>query len=178
MCGVINASFQPLGLYPELEQIASRYEVIRDEALAARAAMMNILDSRARPGTWRVLPLLAENEDRGVVPDSICRANRCLAPETTKMIRATLPRVEAYSFSALEANGHIRPHRHTNLFVTAALCLQDGGNSYIVVDGRRRQYRDGEVIVFDYTLQHEAFNLGPNARIVLLMLLDNRMRAL
>lgn len=176
MCGLSNSSFQPLGLYPELESIAARYEVIRDEALAAKSAMTDIHDSRARPGVWSVLPLLAEKEDREVVSQGVCRANRCLAPRTTEIIRAALPSVEAYAFSALEANGHIRPHRHANAFVTAALCLQDGGNSYIVVDGKRRDYRDGEVVVFDYTLEHEVFNLGPNERIVLLVLVDNRMR--
>lgn len=137
--------------------------------------MTDIHDSRAGPGAWRVLALLPENEDRQVVPEGTWRANRRLVPKTTEIL-AAVPRLEAYAFSALEPNGHIRPHRHTNAFVTAALCLQHGGNSYIVVGGERREYRDGEMIVFDYTLEHEVFNRGPKERIVLLMLLDNRMR--
>lgn len=155
----------------------ARFEMIRDEALAARPAMTEIHDSRARAGAWRVLALLPENEDRQAVPEHTWRANRLRAPKTSELL-AAVPGMEAYAFSALEPNGHIRPHRHTNAFVTAALCLQHGGNSYIVVAGERREYRDGEVIVFDYTLEHEVFNLGPDERIVLLMLLENRMRQL
>ncbi len=119
--------------------------------------------------------MLPEDEDRQVLPHDTWCANRRLVPKTTEIL-AAVPALEAYAFSALKPNGHIRPHRHTNAFVTAALCLQHGGNSYIVVGGERRDYRDGELIIFDYTLEHEVFNLGSKERIVLLMLLDNRMR--
>ncbi len=40
-----------------------------------------------------------------------------------------------------------------------------------------RQYVTGEMLVFDYTLDHYVINDGPRERIVLLMLLGNRMES-
>ena len=168
------SSYQSIELYPELESICDQFEIIRYEALAVRSAMIDIHDNRVSPGQWRVLVLLPENEDRQVSPEDIWMANRRLVPETTKILTA-VPSLEAYTLSTLEPNGHIRPHRHKNAFVTAALCLQNGGDSCIVVDGKRHDYHDGEVIIFDYTLEHEVFNFGAKERIVLLMLFDNRL---
>lgn len=166
-------SFHPPELYPEINEIAAHFSVIRAEALAARAAMAVMEDNRVRPGVWHVLPLLPEEEDRSAIPEEVWRANRRLAPRSTAIL-SSIPGLKAFAFSSLAPGGHIQSHKHESPCVTAALCLQDGGDSYLLVAGERRDYRDGEVIIFDYTLEHEVFNLGDGERIVLLVLFDNR----
>jgi aspartyl/asparaginyl beta-hydroxylase (cupin superfamily) len=41
-----------------------------------------------------------------------------------------------------------------------------------VVNGERCTFRDGEYVVFDYTLPHYSKNEGSDDRIVLLMIID------
>jgi hypothetical protein len=166
--------FHCLELYPELAEVSAQFDAIRTEILPLRSAMTEVTDDRVQPGAWRILPLLAEAEDRAAVPDQFCLANRRLAPRSAQILSA-VPELHAYSFSALAPGGHIRLHRHRNPFVTAALCLQDGGASYIVVAGERQDFRTRETIIFDYTMEHEVVNLGPAERVILLMLLNNRM---
>ena len=168
-----RSSFHSPKLYPEFARLQSYVDEIRGEALGARKSMTDIVDNRAALGAWQMLPLLAEEEDHTVFPEAICRHNCRLVPRTVELL-STIPDLVAYAISTLEPAGHIQPHHHRNPYVTASLCLQSGGDAHLVVDGERRDYRDGELVIFDYTLQHEVVNNGKQARIVLLMLLESR----
>jgi aspartyl/asparaginyl beta-hydroxylase (cupin superfamily) len=176
MGGVASSPFHSTELYPELDLITPHFGEIRAEALRVRSSMTDVVDGRIRPGAWNVLPLLAEADDRDVVPDDLCMQNRLLVPRTIEIL-STCPAFGGYALSALQSGGHIRPHTHHRPFVTAALCLQDSEGSHIVVGGERRDYREGEMMVFDYCYEHEVINNGPRERIVLLMLLPNRMKS-
>jgi aspartyl/asparaginyl beta-hydroxylase (cupin superfamily) len=168
------APFQSPEAYPELGPVHAAWKTIRAEALAALERMTPIRDDRSSPGTWKILPLLPEEEDRGVVPDEVCRQSRTLAPETIRIVESSIPNIKGYALSALRPGGHIRPHSHTNPYVTASLCLHGGNGCHLLVGGRRQAFQDGGLIVFDYTLTHEVLHCGHEARVVLLMLLDNR----
>ena len=165
--------FQSIDMYPELCAVQAEWQTIREEAIGSLESMTYIRDNRVRPQEWKVLPLMPEEEDRRIIPEEICRQSRRLAPRTIQLVES-VPKLKAYAFSVLRPQGHIRPHRHTNPYVTASLCLQSGGESYIIVDGQRRDYRDGEIIIFDYTRTHEVVNRGNDDRIVLLISVDNR----
>lgn len=165
--------FQTLDLYPELLEIKKHFKDIKEEVFSLQNKMLPIEDYRVETNVWNVFPLLPELEDRTVIPDEIWRNNQKLAPITTKLLSSIKP-IEAYSFSSLNPSGHIRAHRHENACVTASLCLQDGGDSYIVVNGVKAAFKTNEILIFDYTQEHEVFNNGTQDRIVLLMLLKNR----
>jgi aspartyl/asparaginyl beta-hydroxylase (cupin superfamily) len=101
-------------------------------------------------------------------------ANRVIVPRSAALL---LQRhgILACAFSALAPEGRIAPHRHQSPYVTASLCLADGGGSFIIADGERRDYRPGEWIVFDYRALHEVVNGGTGIRLVVLLLLQNRI---
>lgn len=162
--------FEDVGRYPELDPVIRSWETIRDEALTLTQLMSPVEDGRAALGDWLALPLLPEEEDRAVVPEPIWRANQALAPVTVSIV-SSISIVECYALSLVRPGGVIRPHRHDREMVTASLCLQDGGDAHLIVDGQRRRYRSGELLAFDYRRLHEVVNAGPKARIVLLMLI-------
>lgn len=121
--------------------------------------------------SWRVLHLWRHGEP--------VAANAAACPQTANALAATdMAHVEGFCpnvmFSVLAAHTHIPPHQgETNARVVAHLPL-------IVPDGCRyrvgfeeRQWRRGELLVFDDTIEHEARNDSDEARVVLIFDLWN-----
>lgn len=161
------------GVAVGLSTIRDAWSTIRDEALAVRERMLPVFDGRADSGLWKVLPLWTEPEDSGRFPPDLCTSCRALTPRTTAIVES-VPGILACMFSMVAPGGRILPHRHHNPFLTVSLCLQSGGDSFIVVGRDRTDYRDGELIVFDYRQMHEVVNRGHADRIALLLLVENR----
>ncbi|NRB37250.1 MAG: aspartyl/asparaginyl beta-hydroxylase domain-containing protein [Pseudomonadales bacterium] len=170
-----TSAFHSASLYPELNTLTCQFDQICAEAFSAYNNLTQVNDSRIHSTAWQVLPLCVEPEDDGVMSESLCQKNRLQAVQTCAIMQG-LPAIKAYAFSLLQPDGHILPHSHDNAFVTAMLCLQDGGNAFIRVNGEVQYFRTGELIIFDYSQLHEVQNNGFKDRIVLLMLLENRLQ--
>jgi aspartyl/asparaginyl beta-hydroxylase (cupin superfamily) len=166
--------YDPAG-FPELASVRAAWREVRDEALAARSLMSPLDDARTQPGAWTVLPLLPEAEDRDLYTDGERARCRSTAPRTVELL-GSVAGVRGYVFSSLAPGARIAAHRHSQPYVTAALCLQGGVGATIEVGGERRRFVDGEWTVFDYTLVHEVTNDGPFDRVVLLVLLPRPPR--
>jgi aspartyl/asparaginyl beta-hydroxylase (cupin superfamily) len=169
-----TSAFQSASVYPELLPVIDRLPCIYREAILSNKNRVRVTDSRMHSNAWHVLPLKVEAEDATVMSDGLCQANQRLAPDTCNLLSA-IPTIKAYAFSILQPTGHILPHSHENPFVTAMLCLKDGGNAFIRVNGESKYFKEGELIIFDYTKTHEVINNGLHDRMVLLMLLENRL---
>jgi aspartyl/asparaginyl beta-hydroxylase (cupin superfamily) len=167
--------FYDPGWFPELASVRSAWRELRDEALAARLLMSQVDDSRTEGGGWAVLPLLPEAEDRVLYTEEACARCRSAAPRTVALV-GSLTGLRGYVFSSLAPGARIAAHQHSQPQVTAALCLQGGGESSIEVGGERRAFVDGQWTVFDYTLVHAVTNDGVLDRIVLLVLLPRPRR--
>ena len=141
----------------------------------AHGAMHTICDDRTGNHAWSALPLLVEEEDRGVFPDEICRQGRSLLPQTYTCFRH-IPALQALAVSTLKPGGHIKPHCHQQPSVTAALCLQAEGDTWIKVNGDQKRFIPGQTLIFDYQSIHEVRNDGPVDRVVLLILLPNKLK--
>ncbi len=166
-------AFQPLDRYPELCAVQRQWRTIRDEAIRARAQLTFIADERTVGATaWGVLALEPEDEDLDVVPPDVRAQGRRLAPRTIALVSAVVG-IRAYAFSVLAPHRSIGAHRHHNRYVTALLTLQSE-DAYLEVADQRASLKEGELLVFDYTLPHATYNHGAVDRIALLMLLPNR----
>ncbi|MGH8290009.1 MAG: aspartyl/asparaginyl beta-hydroxylase domain-containing protein [Steroidobacteraceae bacterium] len=180
--------------FPELPQIQF-YErqqfpwadALERETAAIREELEAILASGQRfapymqPGTDR--PVFNTN---GLLNDpswSACHlirdgeevaANAALCPRTLKALRE-LPlcritgRTPTVLFSLLRPGAHIPPHHgflntrlicHLPLVVPAGCALRVGNET--------RPWREGELVIFDDTLEHEAWNKSSELRVVLL----------
>ncbi len=170
--GMLSVSaFEPLWKFPELNGVLADWRLIRDEALKSVESMLEMPDNRSENGEWKALPLMLEKEDWDVVHPETQQAARRLVPHTVRLVEA-IPRLRAYAFSLVEPNGQIKAHKHSNPFVSVSLCLQGGGHSHIIVDGERREFRDGEAIVFDYRRVHEVVNRGDKQRIAFIIAIE------
>lgn len=101
-------------------------------------------------------------------------ANHRLCPQTSRALDA-LPLVylrgqaPEVMFSVLTPGTHILPHRGvTNTRVVCHLPLVVPPDCALVVGGETHRWREGEVVVFDDTFEHEAWNRGTETRVVLI----------
>ena len=104
--------------------------------------------------------------------------NCALCPNTAKILD-TLPGLQTAMFSILAPRYHIVPHKGpTKAVVRAHLGLkvpEDWENIWIRVDQDILHWREGEVIIFDDTYEHEVRNDTDETRAVLFMDIDRPM---
>lgn len=94
---------------------------------------------------------------------------RC--PGTAALVAREIPRHGAAGFSVLRPRTRIQPHRgFPGEFLRCHLALKvPGGECGLKVDGETRRWREGEVLVFDDRVEHEAWNDAAEERVVLLV---------
>lgn len=104
------------------------------------------------------------------------RAENCLACPTTAaaLDRVSLCHVRAHGpevlFSVFTAGTHLLPHRGvTNTRLVAHLPLIVPDDCALVVGGETHVWREGKLVVFDDTYEHEAWNRSDRTRVVLIM---------
>lgn len=102
-------------------------------------------------------------------------AHHARCPRTSALLESLpLVRIREHApeicFSVLAPGTHILPHTGvSNLRVVVHLPLIVPADCAIVVGGEAHAWREGEVVVFDDTFVHEAWNRGPSRRVILLM---------
>jgi len=96
-------------------------------------------------------------------------ANCELCPETARLI-ANIPGMQTAGFSKLGSHAHIRPHSGLDRGVLRChLGLHVPGGCELRVGRETRRWQEGECLLFDDTSEHEAWNRGDAARVVLLL---------
>jgi beta-hydroxylase len=115
-------------------------------------------------GNWRTFVLHAYGVRAG--------RNCALCPQTAAAVQA-VPGMQTATFSILEPGKRLPPHRGPYkglLRVHLALDLPaDPASCWIEVDGIRRHWQQGQVMVFDDTFVHSAANESATRRCVLFM---------
>jgi beta-hydroxylase len=114
---------------------------------------------------WRVYPLFQFPGGEPIAE----HVSRC--PLTAALVREHFPRHGAAGFSVLRPQTRIQPHQgfqgnslrcHLGLRVPAGDCA-------LTVNDMTRQWQNGKVLVFDDRFWHEAWNLTPEDRVILLV---------
>ena len=147
-----------------LDQSASRFRAYIQEVTGAIpiAANKALLNDKA----WSVLPLC----ENGFLEPEIVR--NC--PRTWETIlRTPLPRVSGWgptvTFSMLKAGAHIAAH--TGMFNTRLIChlpLIVPPGCRFRVGNEVREWEQGKLLIFDDTIEHEAWNDSSEDRVVLI----------
>ena len=104
--------------------------------------------------------------------DRTAHAARCPAA-LAALAHAPMPDIARRSptalFSLLRPGTHIRPHHgllNTRLICHLPLITPPG--CALRVGNETREWREGELMIFDDSFEHEAWNRGPDTRVVLL----------
>lgn len=104
--------------------------------------------------------------------------NCAQCPETASVI-AAIPGVQNAFFSILAPQYHIPPHKGpTRALIRCHLALvvpRDADQCWLRVDDERCHWREGEVLLFDDTYEHEVYNNTDEQRVVLFMDIDRPM---
>jgi aspartate beta-hydroxylase len=157
-----DASDFPLAGYLE-----ARFAEIRDEVLALQPARFHRETERiGRTGDWDV----AFFYERGRRRQEVCE----VCPVTTRGIE-TMPTMRTAGgliyVSRMRPGTHIEPHRGpTNLRLRCHLGITvPEGDCALRVGDDTRHWQDGQCLVFDDYLEHEAWNHTERDRIVLIV---------
>jgi len=116
---------------------------------------------------WSVLPLC----ERGWLEPGIIE--RCPRTWETLLGNAPIPRIAGWGptmvFSLLKAKAHIAAH--TGMYNTRLIChlpLIVPPGCRFRVGNEVREWEEGKLMIFDDTIEHEAWNDGPDDRVVLI----------
>jgi aspartate beta-hydroxylase len=157
--------------FPAAGYLEEHFVEIRDEVLALQPARYHRETERiGRTGDWDV----AFFYERGRRREEVCEA----CPVTTRGIE-TMPTMRTAAgliyVSRMRPGTHIQPHRGpTNLRLRCHLGISvPDGDCALRVGDEIRQWEDGHCLVFDDSLEHEAWNHTEQDRIVLVVDLWN-----
>lgn len=158
---------------PGIELLRDNWEAIRAEAEALLANRASI------PPLGRISP-----DHRRIATNSSWKsfflsgygfkiaANRARCPATSALLDR-VPGVVVAFFSIFEPGTHIPKHRGMSkalLNVHLGLIVPTGqGRCEIRVGNETRRWRSGELMIFDETYDHEAWNLTNEPRVVLFL---------
>ena len=164
-----NRPFLDADAFPELAPLKAHWEAIRDEGLR----LMQNGQVRAATGHndvgfhtffkrgWKRFYL----KWYGDPPASAV----ALCPITTALL-AAIPSVHGAMFATLPPGGRLGRHRDPfagSLRYHLGLRTANDDACWIEVDGQRRSWRDGQVMMFDETYVHEALNETGVDRLIL-----------
>ena len=157
--------------FPELQVLQDNWQIIRDEALAlhqdARIKASDDLDdlgfnSFFKTG-WKRFYLKWYSAS--------LKSAQCLCPRTLKLLEG-IPSVRGAMFAALPPGTSLCKHRDPyagSLRYHLGLITPNSDDCYIIVDGQKYAWHDGEAVMFDETFLHYAHNNTEQDRIVLFL---------
>jgi beta-hydroxylase len=166
---VPSRPFVDVNRFPELAEVTSQWEMIREEALKLfdegyiRAASRHNdigFNTFFRTG-WKRFYLKWYGD---FLPSAAT-----LCPRTTELL-AKIPSINAAMFTVLPPGARLGAHRDPfagSLRYHLGLITPNSPDCYIEVDGERYYWKDGEAVIFDETYIHHAENRTDTTRVIL-----------
>lgn len=149
--------------------LEDNWQIIRKEGLALlnkEGYFKNDPENLKDSGQWKQLELFS----RGIQMKENCK--RC--PATCKIIEM-FPDVKdcrrgQVKFSVMHEGTHVWPHcGPTNCRVRSHLGLKVPKKTYLRVVNQIRSWKEGEVLIFDDSFEHEVWHNGSDIRLVLIV---------
>lgn len=176
--GLPQIQFYEREAFAWVEALEARTDAIRAELDAVLAQTHDfppyIEDEPGRP--TRTHPLAARRDWGGfhLLRGQPVEPNAALCPQTLEALTlAPQPFIRGRSpmalFSLLKPGTHIPPHNgllNTRLICHLPLIVPDG--CALRVGNETRAWEEGRLLIFDDSIEHEAWNRGPSRRVVLL----------
>ncbi len=103
------------------------------------------------------------------------KENASICPTTANLV-FSIPEITSCDFSSLKPHTHIKPHTgysKTVLRCHLPLIIPKGDKCAIRVGDQTRRWKEGELLIFDDSFDHEAWNFSDENRIVLMFDIPN-----
>jgi beta-hydroxylase len=151
--------------FPFTRVLQAHVDRIRAEVEAIRPFMVDWQETHLHDRCWQVYGLF------GFPGGEVLAESAARCPYTTDLIARHVPAHGAAGFSLLKPHSRIHPHRgYAGSFLRCHLPLSvPQGDCALRVENEVRTWTPGECLVFDDRVEHEAWNLTPEPRIVLLL---------
>jgi beta-hydroxylase len=156
-------AFYDTSAFPFVQELERNWHAIRAELDRLEPAAFRQWPERElyQDDAWKVFGLRLLGKDVG--------RNATRFPRTAEILRQ-VPGLMTAGFSALEPGGHILPHvGYTPKVLRCHLGLVVPKDCTLRVGSETRAWQEGRCLIFDDTLEHEAWNRGSSTRIVLLL---------
>lgn len=146
-------------------QLQAQWQAIRAEYDGIQQHAMDWFERELYGEGWKVYGLYDFPHGRAL-DENVARC-----PLTASLVAQHVPRHGAAGFSVLRPGTRIQPHRgFPGEFLRCHLALKVPGEECgLKVAGETRRWREGEVLVFDDRVEHEAWNENREERVVLLV---------
>lgn len=148
--------------FPFVRELEGSWRIVHDELQKLRTDHFLPWPERFLYGEgWDVFALYAFGKR--------VERNCALCPETTRIV-AGISGLTTAGFSSLVGGAHIKPHvGYTNEVLRCHLGIIVPPDCAIRVGSETRSWEPGRCLVFDDTIEHEAWNRGEQTRVVLLL---------
>ena len=178
-CSRVPASrYVAVDQFPELAPLRERWQEIREEALALRAAQQIKASDQYNDVGFNSFFRRGWKRFYLKWYDDAHPSAAVLCPRTTELLRG-IPSVKAAMFAELPPGSELRKHRDPyagSLRYHLGLVTPVDDRCYIEVDGERYSWRDGESVMFDETFIHRAENATDRDRIILFCDVERPMK--
>ena len=167
--------FYDIDKFPELKEVQKHWKEIRDEILACKNEFYPFGINNPKD-SWFNLPLkpiLADVQNLNM--QKLIYSLRDACPKTREICKEVDP--DGYMFISLKGNGYVSPHMDNTNHVTAMLGLDLEDYNIIRCENDYKKINKGEFIIFDYTKEHESWNLSNKDRLVLVLAMENKYRS-
>lgn len=148
--------------HPFAAHLEAGWQAVRDELLQLQSRdFKHWPETFLYEGRWDVFGLYAFGERL----DKNC----ALCPRTARLVEA-IPGMTTAGFSSLAAGAHIKPHvGYTRQVLRCHLGLVVPPGCSLRVGAEERAWEAGKCLIFDDTIEHEAWNRSGETRVVLLI---------
>ena len=146
--------------FPDLMALVDHWQEIRAEYDSLKEYAYKWPEEINIDGKWEVIPLMFFKKKID---------EKYYAP-LTRSLCYNIPNICVIGFSILNPGCHIAPHHGYNKkTLRAHLGLYTNDQCGLSVLGEIQQWKEGELIVFDDSVIHEAWNKGTTKRVNLLL---------
>jgi beta-hydroxylase len=151
--------------FPFAKVFTDNWEIICNEYKKVSEHMVQWPEKHLHDNNWEVFGLF------GFPNGDPIEYNCELCPETVRLIKENIKHNGAAGFSRLQANSIIKPHRgYYGEFLRMHVGLTvPEGDVGIKVGDDTYYWKNGEVVIFDDRITHEAWNNTNEDRIVLIV---------
>jgi beta-hydroxylase len=161
--------FLPRSAFPELEALTGNWEKIREEAISLYA--LGRIKASAQYDDVGFNSFFKSGWKRFYLKwyDQAHPSALTLCPYTTALL-SQFPNIKAAMFAALPPGSRLVTHRDPfagSVRYHLGLLTPNSEDCFIVVDGEKYSWKDGEPVLFDETYLHYAENKTDKNRIIL-----------
>jgi beta-hydroxylase len=165
---VPNRPYQDLRDFPELAVFRDHWQVIREEGL--KLMELGAIKTSNRHDDAGFNTFFKRGWKRFYLKwyDQAHPSAQLLCPETVRLLEG-VPSVKAAMYTYLPAGAKLGAHRDPfagSLRYHLGLVTPNSEDCFILVDGQKYAWRDGEDVLFDETFIHEAHNQTDQGRLI------------